>query len=90
MKGEMSFVEPRPLLMKYLNLYTPQQMRRHNMKPGITGWEQINGSNTLDWEDKFKLDLWYIKNWSLMLDLKILEKSGNFTQQRGHNEGVNL
>jgi sugar transferase EpsL len=71
-KGEMSFVGPRPLLMKYLDLYTPEQMCRHNMKPGITGWAQVNGRNTLDWEDKFKLDLWYIRNWSPMLDLKIL------------------
>ncbi|MDB9329457.1 sugar transferase, partial [Nodularia spumigena CS-591/04] len=72
MKGEMSFVGPRPLLMKYINLYTPEQMRRHNMKPGITGWAQINGRNAIEWEDKFKLDLWYIDNWSLILDLKIL------------------
>lgn len=72
MKGEMSFVGPRPLLMKYLNLYTPEQMRRHNMKPGITGWAQINGRNAIEWEDKFKLDLWYIDNWSLIMDLKIL------------------
>ncbi|MCZ2207924.1 sugar transferase, partial [Cylindrospermopsis raciborskii] len=71
-RGEMSFVGPRPLLMKYLNLYTPEQMRRHNMKPGITGWAQVNGRNALEWEEKFKLDLWYIDHWSLMLDLRIL------------------
>jgi lipopolysaccharide/colanic/teichoic acid biosynthesis glycosyltransferase len=71
-RGEMSFVGPRPLLMKYLTLYTPEQMRRHNMKPGITGWAQVNGRNALEWEEKFKLDLWYIDHWSLMLDLKIL------------------
>ena len=71
-KGDMSLVGPRPFIDKYLPLYTPEQMRRHNMKPGITGWAQINGRNAIEWEDKFKLDLWYIDNWSLILDLKIL------------------
>jgi sugar transferase EpsL len=71
-KGDMSFVGPRPLLMQYLGRYTPQQARRHNVKPGITGWAQINGRNALTWEDKFKLDIWYVDNQSLWLDLKIM------------------
>lgn len=71
-KGDMSLVGPRPLLMKYLDRYTPEQARRHEVKPGITGWAQINGRNTLTWEDKFKLDIWYVDHLSLALDLKIL------------------
>ncbi|MER3479065.1 MAG: UDP-galactose phosphate transferase [Meiothermus sp.] len=71
-KGEMSLVGPRPLLMKYLELYTPEQARRHEVKPGITGWAQVNGRNALTWEEKFKLDVWYVDNWSLALDLRIL------------------
>jgi lipopolysaccharide/colanic/teichoic acid biosynthesis glycosyltransferase len=74
LKGDMSFVGPRPLLVKYLDLYTPQQGRRHEVKPGITGWAQVNGRRTLDrfWDKKFELDVWYIDRWSLWLDLKIL------------------
>ena len=72
LKGEMSLVGPRPLLMQYLDLYTPAQMRRHEVKPGITGWAQINGRNAITWEDKFKLDVWYVDNQSLWLDLKII------------------
>lgn len=72
LKGEMSLVGPRPLLMEYLNRYTPEQARRHEVKPGITGWAQVNGRNALTWEDKFKLDVWYVDNWNLLLDLKIL------------------
>ncbi len=72
LRGEMSLVGPRPLLMQYLNRYTPEQMRRHEMLPGITGWAQINGRNTLDWEEKFRLDVWYVDHWSFWLDLKIL------------------
>ncbi|MHC0066574.1 sugar transferase [Nostoc sp. UIC 10890] len=74
LKGDMSFVGPRPLLVKYLDRYTPQQARRHEVKPGITGWAQVNGRRTLDqfWNKKFQLDVWYIDNWSLWLDLKIL------------------
>ncbi len=74
LKGDMSFVGPRPLLVKYLDRYTPQQARRHEMKPGITGWAQVNGRRTLDqfWNKKFQLDVWYIDQWSLWLDLKIL------------------
>ncbi|HHV61373.1 MAG TPA: sugar transferase [Firmicutes bacterium] len=70
--GEMSLVGPRPLLMEYLDRYTPEQARRHEVKPGITGWAQVNGRNALTWEEKFKLDVWYVDNWSLFLDLKIL------------------
>ncbi|ODH01547.1 UDP-galactose phosphate transferase [Nostoc sp. KVJ20] len=74
LKGDMSFVGPRPLLVKYLDRYTPQQARRHEVKPGITGWAQVNGRRTLDqvWNKKFQLDVWYIDHWSLWLDLKIL------------------
>jgi len=72
LKGEMSLVGPRPLLMKYLDRYTPEQMRRHEVKPGITGWAQVNGRNALTWEEKFKLDVWYVDNWSLWLDIKII------------------
>lgn len=71
-KGEMSLVGPRPLLMQYLNRYTPEQARRHDVKPGITGWAQINGRNAISWEDKFKLDVWYVDRRSFLLDLKII------------------
>lgn len=71
-KGDLSFVGPRPLLMEYLTLYTKEQMRRHDVKPGITGWTQVNGRNALNWEDKFKLDLWYVDNRTFFLDMKIL------------------
>jgi len=72
LKGEMSLVGPRPLLMKYLDRYTTTQARRHEVKPGITGWAQVNGRNVITWEEKFKLDVWYVDNWSLWLDIKIL------------------
>lgn len=72
MKGDMSIVGPRPLLMQYLDRYTPEQMRRHEVKPGITGWAQVNGRNAISWEDKFKLDVWYVDNWSLCLDVRII------------------
>ena len=72
LKGEMSLVGPRPLLVAYLDRYTPEQARRHNVLPGITGWAQVNGRNTLSWEDKFKLDVWYVDHQSLWLDIKIL------------------
>jgi lipopolysaccharide/colanic/teichoic acid biosynthesis glycosyltransferase len=71
-KGEMSMVGPRPLLTKYLERYSREQARRHEVPPGITGWAQINGRNALSWEEKFKLDVWYVDHWSLWLDLKIL------------------
>ncbi len=70
--GKMSLVGPRPLLMQYLDLYTPEQARRHDVLPGITGWAQVNGRNAITWEDKFRFDVWYVDNWSLWLDIKIL------------------
>jgi lipopolysaccharide/colanic/teichoic acid biosynthesis glycosyltransferase len=70
--GDMSFVGPRPLLVRYLERYSPEQARRHDVLPGITGWAQVNGRNALTWDEKFRLDLWYVDNWSLLLDLKIL------------------
>jgi lipopolysaccharide/colanic/teichoic acid biosynthesis glycosyltransferase len=72
LRGEMSLVGPRPLLMQYLERYTPEQARRHDALPGITGWAQINGRNALAWEDKFRLDVWYVDHWSLWLDVKII------------------
>ena len=72
LKGDMSLVGPRPLLMEYLPLYSPEQARRHEVRPGVTGWAQINGRNAINWEDKFKLDTWYVDNKSLWLDIKIL------------------
>jgi len=72
LKGDMSLVGPRPLLSEYLGLYSRDQMRRHDVKPGLTGWAQVNGRNAITWEDKFKHDVWYVDNWSLSLDLKIL------------------
>lgn len=72
LKGDMSLVGPRPLLMEYLPLYTPEQAKRHNVKPGITGWAQVNGRNAISWEEKFKLDVWYVDNRNLWLDIKIL------------------
>lgn len=72
LKGDMSLVGPRPLLMEYLELYSPEQARRHEVKPGITGWAQVNGRNAISWEEKFRLDVWYVDNRSLWLDLKIL------------------
>ena len=72
LKGEMSLVGPRPLLMKYLALYSAEQARRHEMPPGLTGWAQVNGRNAISWEEKFRLDIWYIDHWSPMLDCKIL------------------
>jgi lipopolysaccharide/colanic/teichoic acid biosynthesis glycosyltransferase len=72
LKGDMSLVGPRPLLIEYLPLYTPHQARRHNVRPGITGWAQINGRNSICWEQKFNLDIWYVDNQSTMLDFKIL------------------
>ena len=71
-KGEMSFVGPRPLLMEYLPLYNQEQARRHNVRPGITGWAQVNGRNAISWDERFELDVWYVDNQSLFLDLKIL------------------
>lgn len=74
-KGEMSFVGPRPLLPEYLELYSDEQARRHEVKPGITGWAQVNGRNAISWEEKFTLDVWYVDHQSFLLDLKILLKT---------------
>ncbi len=72
LKGDMSMVGPRPLLMEYLPLYSDEQSRRHDLKPGITGWAQVNGRNSIDWDEKFNLDLWYVDNCTFWLDIKIL------------------
>ena len=72
LRGEMSLVGPRPLLVEYLERYTPEQARRHKVRPGLTGWAQVNGRNALSWEEKFKLDVWYVDHHSLWLDVKIL------------------
>jgi sugar transferase EpsL len=85
-KGDMSLVGPRPLLMQYLDRYTPEQMRRHEVKPGITGWAQVNGRNAITWEEKFKLDVWYVDNWSLWLDVKII---GMTIRKILKREGIN-
>ena len=71
LKGEMSLIGPRPLLPEYLPLYIGEQIKRHNVLPGLTGWAQINGRNSISWNEKFKLDVWYVENWSLKLDFKI-------------------
>jgi len=86
MKGEMSIVGPRPLLMQYLDRYTPEQARRHEVKPGLTGWAQVNGRNAISWEEKFKYDVWYVDNWSVTLDLKILVMTAVKVLRR---EGIN-
>jgi lipopolysaccharide/colanic/teichoic acid biosynthesis glycosyltransferase len=75
LRGEMSFVGPRPLMVSYLDRYTPEQARRHAMKPGITGWAQIHGRNALPWEDRLALDVWYVDHWSFGLDLRILART---------------
>lgn len=72
LRGEMSLVGPRPLLMQYLDRYTPEQARRHEVLPGVTGWAQVHGRNVIAWEDKFQLDVWYVDHWSLWLDVRIL------------------
>ena len=72
LKGDMSLVGPRPLLVEYLDRYTPEQARRHEVKPGITGWAQVNGRNAITWEEKFRYDVWYVDNWILWLDIKII------------------
>lgn len=90
LKGEMSWVGPRPLLPQYLERYTACQARRHEVLPGITGWAQVNGRNAISWEQKFELDVWYVENWSLWLDLRILLMtvgkviSGEGISQAGH------
>jgi sugar transferase EpsL len=86
LRGEMSFVGPRPLLMEYLPLYSPEQARRHDAVPGLTGWAQVNGRNALDWSTRFKLDVWYVDNWSFWLDIKIILMTAWKTISR---EGIN-
>ena len=86
LKGDMSWVGPRPLLMQYLDRYTPQQARRHEVRPGITGWAQVNGRNLLTWEQKFTLDVWYVDHRSLWLDLKIMALTVRKILRR---EGIN-
>jgi lipopolysaccharide/colanic/teichoic acid biosynthesis glycosyltransferase len=71
-RGEMSIVGPRPLLMQYLERYSPAQARRHNVLPGMTGWAQINGRNAITWEDKFRYDVWYVDHWTFWFDMKII------------------
>jgi sugar transferase EpsL len=85
-RGEMSLVGPRPLLVKYLTRYSPEQARRHDVLPGITGWAQVNGRNALSWEAKFRCDVWYVDNWSFLLDIKILALTVWKTIRR---EGIN-
>jgi sugar transferase EpsL len=75
LRGEMSLVGPRPLLMEYLERYSPEQMRRHDVLPGLTGWAQVNGRNVITWEDKFRFDVWYVDHWSFWLDIRILFKT---------------
>ena len=87
LKGEMSLVGPRPLLMDYLERYSPEQARRHEVKPGITGWAQVNGRNALSWEDRFTLDIWYLDHWSLGLDSRIIWKTIRKVFQQ---EGISL
>ena len=90
LKGDMSFIGPRPLLEKYLPLYTPEQMHRHDVLPGISGWAQVNGRNELSWEEKFERDVWYVNNVSFALDMKILFMTiRNVFQRSGVNAGVN-
>jgi len=86
LKGEMSLVGPRPLLEQYLERYSPEQARRHDVLPGITGWAQVNGRNALSWEEKFALDVWYVDHWSLRLDIRILAMTAWKVLRR---EGIN-
>lgn len=86
LKGDMSLIGPRPLLVEYLKLYNEDQIKRHNMKPGLTGWAQINGRNSINWCEKFRLDIWYVKNWTLRLDVKIFFMTINTVIKK---EGIN-
>lgn len=85
-KGDMSLIGPRPLMVHYLELYSDLQNRRHELKPGITGWAQVNGRNTIDWDTKFELDVWYVDNISFLLDIKIILKT---IYKVLHSEGIN-
>jgi sugar transferase EpsL len=90
-RGEMSLVGPRPLLMQYLDRYTAEQMRRHDVKPGVTGWAQINGRNSASWEQKFAYDVWYVENQSFWLDLKILTLTpGKILKREGISNGAHV
>lgn len=90
LRGEMSFIGPRPLLVQYLEHYTPQQARRHEVTPGISGWAQVNGRNTISWEQKFELDVWYVDQQSFMLDIKILFLTiHNVVKKKDINTSVN-
>jgi undecaprenyl phosphate N,N'-diacetylbacillosamine 1-phosphate transferase len=85
-RGELSFIGPRPLLVQYLELYSPEQTRRHEVRPGISGWAQVNGRNTLSWEEKFKYDVWYVDNLSFLLDMKIVFLTiNNLLKRKGIN-----
>lgn len=87
LKGDMSLVGPRPLLMEYVPLYSPHQARRHEVRPGLTGWAQVNGRNTLSWEERLDLDVWYVDNRSLLLDMRILLMTvGQVVRRRGINQ----
>jgi sugar transferase EpsL len=87
LKGDMSLVGPRPLLMRYLDRYTPEQNRRHEVKPGLTGWAQVNGRNAISWEEKFRLDVWYVDHKSIKLDLKIIALTViNVLRKQGINQ----
>jgi len=86
LKGDMSLVGPRPLLMEYLPFYTPEQSRRHEVRPGVTGWAQVNGRNEISWEEKFALDVWYVDNRSMLVDIRILLKTASKVWYR---EGIN-
>jgi lipopolysaccharide/colanic/teichoic acid biosynthesis glycosyltransferase len=91
LKGEMSLIGPRPLLMEYVPLYDQTQMRRHNMRPGITGWSQVNGRNAIGWDEKFALDVWYVDNQSMLLDLKILFMTvASLVRREGINASENV
>jgi lipopolysaccharide/colanic/teichoic acid biosynthesis glycosyltransferase len=84
LRGDMSLVGPRPLLMEYLERYTPEEARRHHVKPGVTGWSQVNGRNGLGWDERLALDVWYVDHWSLELDLRILARTaGTVLGRRG-------
>ena len=93
LKGDMSLVGPRPLLMEYLPLYSREQNRRHEVRPGMTGWAQVNGRNAISWDEKFRLDVWYVDNWSLWLDIRILAMTMHHVLLRkgiNHNESETM
>lgn len=93
LRGDMSLVGPRPLLMRYLPLYNEEQMRRHDVRPGLTGWAQVNGRNALNWDEKFRLDVWYVENKSLWLDVRILFlTAGSLISRHGisHHESATM